>query len=200
MTLHMCCSVVIIAGEVRYTITINHFSLIYICVFYIHFSSSLPVDCMQKQHQTSAWLRRQRPVMNCCPNCKKPLPKCYICLSFMGLMNPQVEVKMTLARRNHRTAQVTQAALECTHGAAGGDNTGDKNAVSSTIKAQRDEHDLQHHNVFDYGKWFIWCQNCKHGGHASCIDSWFNLHDVCGVNGCECKCRKDQHQTKDALS
>jgi hypothetical protein len=153
-------------------------------------SSSLPVDCMQKQHQTSAWLRRQRPVMNCCPNCKKPLPKCYICLNFMGLVNPQVEVKMTLARRNHMSQVV-----ECSHGVSNGSNN-TSTAVGAPVTG---EHDLQHHNVFDYGKWFIWCQNCKHGGHASCIDSWFNLHDVCGVNGCECNCRRDQQRIREQI-
>ena len=52
-------------------------------------SSSLPVDSMQKQ-VNGAWLRRQRPVISCCPNCKKPLPRCYVCLMYMGMVNPQV--------------------------------------------------------------------------------------------------------------
>jgi hypothetical protein len=146
---------------------------------------------MQKQHQTSAWLRRQRPVMNCCANCKKPLPKCYICLNHMGLVNPQVEVKTTLARRSHAATQAAHAAVESGHVTGGGGCNGPAGGH------KEDAGELQHHNVFDYGKWFIWCQNCKHGGHASCIDSWFNSHDVCGVNGCECSCRRDQQQKRE---
>ena len=50
------------------------------------------------------------------------------------------------------------------------------------------------HNVLDYGRWMYFCQRCKHGGHASCIDSWFagdanfTKRDICGVNGCDCRC------------
>ena len=71
--------------------------------------------------------------------------------------------------------------------------------------------DLEH-NAVAFGKWFFFCQHCRHGGHANCIDQWFggsgnvcievsrkqvdkdkgNSEEVrrlvCGVNGCECKC------------
>ena len=110
----------------------------------------------------------------------------------MGLINPQVEVKMTLARRNHTLSTLGT-------GTQPPSNTNGSGATASLShrKDDRENEDvdasLQHHNVFDYGKWFIWCQNCKHGGHASCIDSWFQQqHNVCGVNGCDCKCRKEQ--------
>ena len=49
-------------------------------------SSSLPVDPMQQQQ--AAFFRKQRPLINCCANCKKPLPRCYVCLLYMGLVNP----------------------------------------------------------------------------------------------------------------
>lgn len=74
------------------------------------------------------------------------------------------------------------------------------------------------HNIIDFGKWFFFCQYCRHGGHANCIDEWFgdnideesikiqngiiNLditssqhsfksksRQVCGVNSCLCKCK-----------
>jgi hypothetical protein len=64
------------------------------------------------------------------------------------------------------------------------------------------------HNVIDFGRWFFFCQHCRHGGHATCIDQWFGganssegraLDDfnnlkatqriVCGVNGCNCNCK-----------
>lgn len=65
--------------------------------------------------------------------------------------------------------------------------------------------ELDHNTVF-FGKWFFFCQHCRHGGHANCIDQWFggdapalqgshsnNLcipvkRAVCGVNGCDCRC------------
>ena len=49
-------------------------------------SSSLPVDPMQQQQ--AAFFRKQRSLINCCANCKKPLPRCYVCLLYMGLVNP----------------------------------------------------------------------------------------------------------------
>jgi len=67
------------------------------------------------------------------------------------------------------------------------------------------------HHVIDRSQWFFFCLRCKHGGHACCIDDWFNSpsfaslklnekivgsHDdmkylnrrACGVNGCLCDC------------
>jgi hypothetical protein len=66
-------------------------------------------------------------------------------------------------------------------------------------------------NVLDFGRWFLFCQFCRHGGHASCLDEWFgdlfdksdgiedikdskllgefNNRAVCGVNGCNCYCK-----------
>jgi len=29
------------------------------------------------------------------------------------------------------------------------------------------------HNVISFGQWFLFCQHCRHGGHANCIDQWF---------------------------
>ena len=34
--------------------------------------------------------------------------------------------------------------------------------------------DYDDHNVLDFGRWLFFCQRCKHGGHASCVSSWFD--------------------------
>ena len=110
----------------------------------------------------------------------------------MGVVNPQVEMKMTVARRNNATSSHAHQPVDCNHRAT---------LNSSTLSLHEDfDEELQHHNVFDYGQWFIWCQNCKHGGHASCIDSWFSLHEICGVNGCECGCRKHHDKNGELVS
>ena len=49
-------------------------------------SSSLPADPLQQQQ--AAFFRKQKPLINCCANCKKPLPRCYVCLLYMSLVNP----------------------------------------------------------------------------------------------------------------
>ncbi len=41
------------------------------------------------------WLSRQNPILSCCPNsqCRKPLPRCAICLLPMGCLNPYLELR-----------------------------------------------------------------------------------------------------------
>jgi hypothetical protein len=58
-------------------------------------SSSLPVDPLQQQQ--AAFFRKQRPLISCCANCKKPLPRCYVCLLYMGMVNPTHGENMRLS-------------------------------------------------------------------------------------------------------
>ena len=70
------------------------------------------------------------------------------------------------------------------------------------FNTEKDSHmnaDDPPHNILAFGQWFFFCQHCKHGGHAVCIEDWFegegkegdrlNGREVCGVNGCNCRCR-----------
>ncbi len=154
----------------------NEFPHIFLRCHYC--SSSLPVDAMQPS-QNTAFLRKQKPVINFCPNCKKPLPRCYVCQLYMGLINPHAEVNrmLSLKRKNNTNALTT--------------------------KSENTAKDVEH-NVLDLGRWLFFCQRCKHGGHAGCIDSWFNRNEdediegdgdsinvkrfQCGVNNCSCNC------------
>ena len=38
--------------------------------------------------------------------------------------------------------------------------------------------------------WLIWCQTCKHGGHAQHLTEWFLNFTVCPVSDCTCECAK----------
>lgn len=38
------------------------------------------------------WLSKMKPVLSCCPTCRKPLPKCSICMLPLGVLNPFVEL------------------------------------------------------------------------------------------------------------
>jgi hypothetical protein len=31
-------------------------------------------------------------------------------------------------------------------------------------------------SLIGFGKWFLFCQRCRHGGHTTCIYSWFEHH------------------------
>jgi hypothetical protein len=159
-----------------------------------HFcGSSLPIDSMQK-HTHAQFLKKQRPIINCCPNCKKPLPRCYVCLLYMGLLNPQLECARETQRRIRMASERAEEDRDRDR-----DRDKDYYALSSS-------------------KWFIWCQRCRHGGHSVCIEQWFKGQKsagkrtaaaapaaasdhrdrdrdrsregpkICGVNGCNCVC------------
>ena len=52
-------------------------------------NSSLPLSKLRRQEGiANSWLSRQKPVLTCCPQCKKPLPRCSICLLSLGCLNP----------------------------------------------------------------------------------------------------------------
>lgn len=84
-----------------------------------------------------------------CPGCRKPLPRCALCLINMG--NP---------------------------------------VSSSPGTAKSDEKiDLsKEKKVAQFNNWFTWCHNCRHGGHAGHMMSWFRDHTECPVSACSCKC------------
>lgn len=58
-------------------------------------NSSLPLSKLRRQDGivANSWLSRQKPVLTCCPTCKKPLPRCSICLLPMGCLNPYMELQ-----------------------------------------------------------------------------------------------------------
>ena len=39
-----------------------------------------------------------------------------------------------------------------------------------------------------FSHWMVWCQSCRHGGHADHMREWFERHDECPVSGCSCRC------------
>ncbi|EDV26788.1 uncharacterized protein TRIADDRAFT_23176, partial [Trichoplax adhaerens] len=39
-----------------------------------------------------------------------------------------------------------------------------------------------------FNSWFSWCQSCRHGGHATHMESWFANHNECPVQDCNCSC------------
>lgn len=134
--------------------------------------------------------------MICCPNCKKPLPKCYICLGSMGVINPQAEIKAAQARRNASTVvtgiapgtpPIGQQYTPSTPNISGHVTMGEDNDLPGQGNNNNNTNETTQ-NFLESGRWFMWCQHCKHGGHANCIDSWFHSHLVCGVNGCNCNC------------
>ncbi|KAG9345209.1 hypothetical protein JZ751_009754 [Albula glossodonta] len=78
-----------------------------------------------------------------CPGCRKPLPRCALCLMNMGT------------------------------------------PVSSCPGKSDEKVDLsKDKKLAQFNNWFTWCHNCRHGGHAGHMLSWFRDHTECPVSAC----------------
>lgn len=134
-------------------------------------NASLPLSKLRRQEGiANSWLSRQKPVLTCCPQCKKPLPRCSICLLSMGCLNPYMELQR---ERN----QYPRSGMPLLGGGGGGNIQGME--------------DLSGLASIPFATWFSWCMRCKHGGHAHHLCAWFEKHDTCAVSGCDCRCQFD---------
>lgn len=143
---------------------------------------SAPLGLKSQDTHSSQLLSKMKPVLSCCPQCRKPLPRCAICLLPLGTLNPYMEL---LASKDSASRQVPSgignagfAISSPTHVAPGGYST-DLSTLASLPLAE----------------WFSWCMRCKHGGHAHHWVGWFAKHDVCPVSGCNCRCQFDGIKT-----
>jgi hypothetical protein len=59
-----------------------------------------PLSLKRQEGVTNQWLSKMQPLLNCCPQCRKPLPRCSVCLLSMGSLNPYME--LTRARQGPR--------------------------------------------------------------------------------------------------
>lgn len=118
------------------------------------------------------WLAKMKPILSCCPQCRKPLPRCSICLLSLGCLNPYTE----LTRERSRPARVGS-------GLPSPDN-------------------LSSLGNLPFAEWITWCMRCKHGGHAHHLVGWFANHETCPVSRCDCRCQFDgiQKLNRPALS
>jgi len=111
-----------------------------------------------------------------CPNpaCRKPLPRCAICLLNLG-----------------SPISSTWAAGE----ALGIADIKGK-ALGAATQLQQQQHLQQRQQqhwqsaVATVSQWFAWCQTCRHGGHVEHMDEWFREHAACPVADCTCRCRE----------
>lgn len=124
---------------------------------------SMSLGLKNQDAHASLWLSKMKPILSCCPQCRKPLPRCAICMLSLGALNPYVEL--------------TKASSGKTKSGGG---------VSS-----QPPDDLSSLATLPFAEWFTWCMRCKHGGHAHHLVGWFAKHEVCPVSGCDCKCQFD---------
>ena len=104
-------------------------------------------------------LRRVATKPNACPKCKKPLPRCAVCLQHIGCPDP--------------TDTPPAAVVACAAAAA---PTSDAPRVWKASSST-------------FSHWTVWCQSCGHGGHADHMQQWFERHTECPVWDCKCRCK-----------
>lgn len=127
------------------------------------------------------------------------------------MVNPYLELNRVMTQKRISADKMLASSDRGGGGSGGGGpggsmgaGIGDDCSVSSSgIVSSTQQKELDH-NTVSFGKWFFFCQHCRHGGHANCIDQWFGgdapaqavtpivcmpvKRAVCGVNGCECRC------------
>jgi hypothetical protein len=133
---------------------------------------SSPLGLRRHEGNANQWLSKMKPVLSCCPQCRKPLPRCSICMLSLGVLNPYMELTRERSRPGPRGS------------AASPDD-------SLSLLAN-----------LPFAEWFTWCMRCNHGGHAHHLVGWFSNHEACPVSGCECQCQFDgvQKLNRPALS
>ncbi|KAH9932531.1 uncharacterized protein B0H18DRAFT_1083268 [Fomitopsis serialis] len=110
--------------------------------------------------------RSNAPRATACPHCGRPLPRCSVCLMALSIVHDSM-----------RNAALIRSG-------SGGMSTvrhrysyGEVDDLSDTIDDA-----------------LVFCQTCRHGGHASHILQWFygedrrRSHGTCPVAGCDCRC------------
>nr|CDS34128.1 WD repeat containing protein mio [Hymenolepis microstoma] len=166
-----------------------------------------------------------------CWHCLKPLPRCSICLMHMGSevggcsnLTDEVEVRESASNGQHRKrSEMIGLPLLARSNAVGGPALM-KMSVGPTVgtpvvkmtrigvtKSKKPEipggnNDASRGGPLHLSSWFVWCQACRHGGHAGHIFNWFYGGDKtsdggfggdvplpsdlieCPVNGCSCHC------------
>jgi len=53
---------------------------------------SSPLGLRKQDSHPNQWLSKMKNVLSCCPQCRKPLPRCAICMLSLGALNPYTEL------------------------------------------------------------------------------------------------------------
>ena len=117
--------------------------------------------------------RTRTPKATACPRCKKPLPRCSICQQHLGCPDPAGS-DAVCAPVGPNSPAVGSTPATAARVAVASENT-PKDPHWQTVSS-------------GFGHWMMWCQSCRHGGHAEHLLDWFAHHSECPVSGCNCKC------------
>jgi hypothetical protein len=64
----------------------------------------LSLSLKQNNTNTNQWLREMnKPVLSCCPHCRKPLPRCSVCMLSLGALNPFLDLQARAGRSGRQS-------------------------------------------------------------------------------------------------
>lgn len=67
-----------------------------------------PLGLRNHEGVTNQWLSKLKPILSCCPQCRKPLPRCAVCLLGLGVINPHTELTKERSRMPTRNGNPTK--------------------------------------------------------------------------------------------
>ncbi len=110
------------------------------------------------------WLNPNRLPPTACPSCRKPLPRCSVCLLHLGSGQTAAPAPDALAQRFDVWFTWCQVQKKWSLRFLGSFRV----------------------NLFSFS--FLVTQTCRHGGHSKHMSDWFAAYEKCPVAGCECRC------------
>ncbi|KAI5952838.1 hypothetical protein KGF54_003705 [Candida jiufengensis] len=120
--------------------------------------------------QFSKTNNKKNELLNSCPHCGAPLPRCSICLMSLGS-----EIETDTASSPIISSSYINNNKENINKEINNNN----NLNSSSIIKKIDK---------NFKNWFSFCLSCNHCYHALHAEEWFSTHYVCPVPDCECQC------------
>ncbi|KAL7061616.1 hypothetical protein AAHC03_011 [Spirometra sp. Aus1] len=146
-----------------------------------------------------------------CWHCRKPLPRCSICLMHLGSVIGESTAPTAIPTDLAGIGSRLRTDLSPTAHMKTGPVRSQK-ALGEELRGLGGSSAT----ALPVSSWFVWCQACRHGGHAGHLSEWFyggggsdysgrggravNLIE-CPVNGCTCRCASlDAKQPEPAVN
>lgn len=109
-----------------------------------------------------------------CPQCKKSLPRCAVCLLNLGTKYYKKSVEGAQGNKGSDDGKATEPESDY-----------DRWLVSSSYPLPFEQTGIDSEVC---GR-FNFCLSCNHGMHSGHAREWFAKHKICPVPDCACRCK-----------
>ena len=127
-----------------------------------------------------------------CPHCKRHLPRCGVCLLWLGQPDPTSRgaVAAQAMSKSPFSPDQAQQQQQRQHGSS-------QNGIAAppaSAEQQQGAVPKDRKTEAAVTKGFLtFCASCNHGHHYEHAAQWFAKHSVCPVASCHCVCYRDWH-------